>query len=138
MQTVYLVRDVKGNPPCYISFIAAEDDAVIPETAFGSEKYSEALLHASILFKIYWEKLGTLSSYIESPFDSQDITCYSVDSFHAKKTADHFVYAALIDQYQSLLTRVAPGEAFRIIKQEHRLTPNQRFKLAHFLKMRLE
>jgi hypothetical protein len=138
MQTVYLVRDVKGNPPCYISFIAAEDEVVIPETAFGSEKYSEALLHASILFKIYWEKLGTLSSYIESPFDSQDITCYSVDSFHAKKTADHFVYVTLIDQYQSLLTRVSSSEAFRIIKQEHRLTSDQRFKLAHFLKMRLE
>jgi hypothetical protein len=136
MYTVYLVRDPKGKPPCYLSFVADAKEAIVAQTAFGSEKYSEVLLHASILFKFYWERYGTVASFMESPFDSQSITCYSVNEFRVKKTADHFVYANLIDQYQSLLSRVSSSEALRIIHQEHKITPEQRSKLLWFLRMK--
>ena len=136
MYIVYLVKDPKGKPPCYLSFVADSKENIVEQTVFGSEKYSEVLLHAGILFKFYWERYGTLASFMESSFNSQPITCYSIDKFCVKKTADHFVYANLIDQYHSLLSRVSSSEALRIIHQEHKITSEQRSKLLHFLRLK--
>ena len=136
MFTVYLVRDNNVRPPSYLAFVADDDEAVIAETAYASEKYSEALLHASILFKLYHDHKLLIASYIESPYDSVAITSYSENEFCVKKTGDHFLYADLIDKYESLLIRVTPAQAFKIIKREHSLTPDQRLKLAHFVKLR--
>lgn len=136
MFTIYLVRDTNTKPPSYLSFVADEQEVVRAETAYTSEKYSEVLLHASILFKIYHDAGVRVASFIESSYDSIAITSYSEDEFRVKKTADHHVYANLIDKYESLLTRVTPAQAIKIIKYEYNLTPDQRLKLAHFLQMR--
>lgn len=138
MHTVYLVRDPQTQPPSYLSFVADSSETVIAETAAASEKYSEVLLHASILFKIYRRADYDIASFIESPYDSLAITSYSENEFCVKKTGDHYLFSNLIDKYESLLTRVSPAQAFKILKRENHLTPEQRLKLTAFLRMRPE
>lgn len=136
MFIVYLVRDTNTQPPSYLTFVADKNDVVRAETAYASEKYSEALLHASILFKIYYKHGCKVASYIESPYDSISITSYSEDEFCVKKTGDHYLFSDLIDKYESLLVRVTPAQAFKILKRENSLTPQQRVKLGQFLQLR--
>lgn len=138
MYTVYLVRDKNTKPPSYLSFVTNEDEQVISETAFTSEKYSEALLHASILFKLYYDLYGqeVIGSYLESSYNSIAITSYSEGEFRIKKVGDHFLYANLIDRYESLCTRLTPMQALKVIKRENQLTPDQRILLVHFLRLR--
>lgn len=140
MLTIYLVRDTKSNPASYLTFVTNDDDEVLIQTATRSIKYSDAVLCASILFKLFYELAPDvedhIASYIESPYESARITSYSEGEFCAKKTSEHYVYAKLIDHYQSLLTRVSSSDALRIIRREHNLTAEQRVKLVDFLKMK--
>lgn len=139
MLTVYLVRE-NSEEKHYLTFVSDDEDSIIPETAFRTDRYSEALLSSSILFKLFSSidsyNPKNIASYIESPFESVHIISYSEGEFCVKKTSEYQLYSQLIDHYHTLLASVSPTEALQVIKRQYSLTADQRIKLAHFLRLK--
>lgn len=137
MHTVYLVRDANITPPGYLSFIADKDEVILEETVFGSQKYSEALLHASLLFDFFSKKKSLkLASYIESPFQSTNIVCYSEEEFCARKVKEHVLYKSLLEEYYALLLETDSDTAFTHVVHARFLTDEQRAKLLFYIKLK--
>lgn len=141
MYTVYLLRDPNPVDPLYLIFVADEDDQVIPQTTFGTTRYSEAVFKAGILFELFARTLNDYSqvaTYIESPYESEKVVSYSQGEFRAKKTGDHYLFLSLIDKYESYLVLMEPEPAFKKIVRENKLTPDQKIQLLHLISVRPE